>query len=80
MVYISEHQYKIQTAEIDFEKNVIYIFNADCFDRWAANKILGEPRVYPKYGFIRGAWAQKTMTKNEFIEVWQIYILNPSYM
>lgn len=36
---------------------------------WAANNVIGEPLVYPRYGDINGAWAQGTMTANEFIVV-----------
>lgn len=36
---------------------------------WAANQVIGPPKVYPKHGDIRGAWASGTKTNNEFIEV-----------
>ena len=37
--------------------------------RWAANSVVGEPRVYPRYGDIIGAWAQHDVTDHEFIVV-----------
>lgn len=36
---------------------------------WSAEKVIGPPKVYPKHGDIRGAWASGTKTNNEFIEV-----------
>jgi speckle-type POZ protein len=36
---------------------------------WAANKIIGEPRVYPNYGDRGNTWAQRHFTDNEFITV-----------
>jgi len=43
---------------------------------WAANNVIGEPLVYPRYGDINGAWAQGTMTANEFIVVSIIYLMS----
>ncbi|XP_052689658.1 uncharacterized protein LOC128167784 [Crassostrea angulata] len=36
---------------------------------WSAEQVIGPPKVYPKHGDIRGAWASGTKTNNEFIEV-----------
>ncbi|XP_022313504.2 F-box/LRR-repeat protein 4-like isoform X2 [Crassostrea virginica] len=36
---------------------------------WAATQVIGAPKVYPKYGDIRGAWASGSRSNNEFIEV-----------
>ncbi|XP_052071152.1 uncharacterized protein LOC127709590 [Mytilus californianus] len=36
---------------------------------WAADSIIGKPRVYPKYGDIPGAWAQGQKDSKQFIEV-----------
>ena len=36
---------------------------------WAANQVIGAPKVYPKYGDHHGAWAQGRRDANEFIEV-----------
>jgi len=37
--------------------------------RWAADNVIGEPRVYPSYSDINGAWAQGSVNVNEFIVV-----------
>lgn len=37
--------------------------------RYAADKILGAPNFFPKYGDHKGTWAQKTLTAKEFIVV-----------
>ena len=44
-------------------------FSSEYDDRFAADKIIGEPNVYPKYGDYPGAWAQKTLSAKEFIVV-----------
>ncbi|XP_061181818.1 F-box/LRR-repeat protein 4-like [Saccostrea echinata] len=36
---------------------------------WSANQVIGAPKVYPRHGDIRGAWATQTKTNKEFIEV-----------
>lgn len=36
---------------------------------WAAENIIGEPRVFPRYGDLNGSWAQGNVTANEFIVV-----------
>lgn len=36
---------------------------------WSAEQVIGPPKVYPKHGDIRGAWASGTKTNSEFIEV-----------
>ncbi|XP_071129105.1 TD and POZ domain-containing protein 1-like [Mytilus edulis] len=36
---------------------------------WPASCVEGKPRVYPKYGDIAGAWAQKQKDANQFIEI-----------
>ncbi|CAC5402422.1 unnamed protein product [Mytilus coruscus] len=36
---------------------------------WPASCVEGQPRVYPKYGDIAGAWAQKQKDANQFIEI-----------
>ncbi|XP_076075167.1 uncharacterized protein LOC143046075 isoform X1 [Mytilus galloprovincialis] len=36
---------------------------------WAADSVIGKPRVYPKYGDIPGAWAQGKKDSKQFIEV-----------
>ncbi|XP_063445989.1 TD and POZ domain-containing protein 1-like isoform X1 [Mytilus trossulus] len=36
---------------------------------WPASCVEGKPRVYPKYGDIAGAWAQKHKDANQFIEI-----------
>lgn len=37
---------------------------------WAAKRVIGKPTVYPKYGDMRGTWAQKIQDSKQFIEVW----------
>lgn len=36
---------------------------------WSAEQVIGAPKVYPRHGDIRGAWASQTKTNKEFIEV-----------
>ena len=36
---------------------------------WPASCVEGPPRVYPKYGDIAGAWAQKNKDAHQYIEV-----------
>ena len=36
---------------------------------WAADQVIGAPKVYPRYGDHHGAWAQSNPDANEFIEV-----------
>jgi speckle-type POZ protein len=36
---------------------------------WAACCVIGEPRVYPRYGDIQGAWAQGNVSDSEYIIV-----------
>ncbi|XP_061181819.1 uncharacterized protein LOC133190296 [Saccostrea echinata] len=36
---------------------------------WSANMVVGEPRVYPTYGDVPGAWATQTKDAHQFIEV-----------
>lgn len=31
--------------------------------------IIGEPRVYPRYGDLAGAWAQGNISEDEFVVV-----------
>ena len=48
-----------------FEAYVIFLNNFS----WSAEQILGAPQVYPQYGDIAGAWAQKSLSNAEYIEV-----------
>lgn len=41
--------------------------------RWSANQVIGEPKVYPRYGDIQGSWASRSCTANEFLEVRYMY-------
>ncbi|KAK3106466.1 hypothetical protein FSP39_020548, partial [Pinctada imbricata] len=44
---------------------------------YAANEVIGIPNVYPNYGDLKGAWAQKSLNENEYIQVrfeYEIYI------
>ncbi|XP_021350569.1 uncharacterized protein LOC110448580 isoform X2 [Mizuhopecten yessoensis] len=36
---------------------------------WAAKCVIGPPKVYPRYGDIRGSWAQGECNGDQFIEV-----------
>ncbi|XP_060068603.1 speckle-type POZ protein-like [Ylistrum balloti] len=36
---------------------------------WAANCVIGTPKVYPRYGDIHGAWAQGVCDSQQFLEV-----------
>ncbi|XP_048247981.1 speckle-type POZ protein-like [Haliotis rufescens] len=36
---------------------------------WPASAAVGPPRVYPRYGDIEGAWAQRTRDNKQFIEL-----------
>ncbi|XP_048760253.2 F-box/LRR-repeat protein 4-like [Ostrea edulis] len=36
---------------------------------WSASQVVGAPKVYPRYGDIRGAWATRTKTDKEFVEL-----------
>ncbi|KAK3091302.1 hypothetical protein FSP39_018785 [Pinctada imbricata] len=36
---------------------------------WAANCVIGNPRVYPQYGDLHGAWASKDIDANQFVEL-----------
>eukprot|EP01137_Pigoraptor_chileana_P033553 Opistho-2@24605 len=36
---------------------------------WAANMIVGQPRVYPNYGDLHGAWAPGSTSGHEFIHI-----------
>jgi len=36
---------------------------------WAADQVIGAPQVYPRYGDIQGAWAQKNPDAREFLEL-----------
>jgi hypothetical protein len=35
---------------------------------WGANQVIGEPRVYPRYGDLQGSWAPRDCTQ-EYLEV-----------
>ena len=52
-------------------------FNSDSclpqFCSWAADQVVGPPRVYPRYGDIQGSWAQGNHSDDEWIEVSQQY-------
>lgn len=39
-----------------------------CLHRWSANQVIGEPKVYPRYGDIQGSWAPRNCTQ-EYLEV-----------
>nr|XP_022313500.1 uncharacterized protein LOC111118373 isoform X1 [Crassostrea virginica]XP_022313502.1 uncharacterized protein LOC111118373 isoform X1 [Crassostrea virginica] len=36
---------------------------------WSARSVIGEPKVYPRYGDIHGSWATKVTDAHQFIEV-----------
>ncbi|XP_067664338.1 TD and POZ domain-containing protein 3-like [Haliotis asinina] len=38
-------------------------------DGWPASVVVGQPRVYPRYGDIQGAWAPRTCDSKQFIEL-----------
>lgn len=38
-------------------------------ESWPASCVIGQPKVYPKYGDIAGAWAQKHIDANQYLEV-----------
>ena len=40
---------------------------------WAADQVVGLPRVYPRYGDIQGSWAQGNKSDDEWIEVSQCW-------
>lgn len=43
---------------------------------WGANQVIGEPKVYPNYGDLNGAWASQRYNGTEFIEVFcSVYLV-----
>lgn len=56
-------------APIELWAKSVVEFSSQYDDRYAADKILGAPNFYPKYGDHKGTWAQKTLTAKEFIVV-----------
>ncbi|XP_033747615.1 speckle-type POZ protein-like isoform X2 [Pecten maximus] len=59
----------------DIDKTELWVSRVNAFSseydgvNWSANCVIGPPRVYPRYGDIRGAWAQGVCDSNQFLEV-----------
>lgn len=56
----------------DFFYCIKYFFNKFIYFfkfSWAANTVIGPPRVYPQHGDLHGAWASSNIDAKQFIEV-----------
>ncbi|XP_041362781.1 TD and POZ domain-containing protein 3-like [Gigantopelta aegis] len=38
-------------------------------NNWAASCVVGEPKVYPRYGDLSGSWASQSIDTNQYIEL-----------
>jgi hypothetical protein len=54
---------ELQTSCFNFNSHVFLL------NRWSAQTVIGQPRVYPQYGDLRGSWASATKDAHQFIEV-----------
>ena len=65
---VNGHQNNPQTVQWVFSAAVLVILLLLNY-RWSARSVIGEPKVYPRYGDIHGSWATKVTDAHQFIEV-----------